>query len=150
MFEVLVYMFENYVAHNICPDQDTLAMELLAAGFEDDEIHDAVDWINRLNAMADDEVTSPAAHTLRVYASDEAIKLESEALGFLSFLLSNQIIQLHQHEIIIERAMALPQPVVHLDEVRWIAYMLLKKHGQEEELQFAEEAIFDNSAVTLH
>ena len=87
---------------------------------------------------------------MRVYAADEQIKLEPESLGFLSFLLNNQIIQLHQHEIIIERAMALPQPVVHLDEVRWIAYMLLKKQGQEEELQFAEEAIFDKPAVTLH
>jgi Smg protein len=150
MFEVLVYMFENYVAQNICPDQDTLAMELLAAGFEDEEINDAVDWINRLNAMADDPVAVSSQHTLRIYAADEMAKLEPDALSFLSFLLNNGIIQLHHHEIIIERAMALPQPLVHLEEVRWIAYMLLKKQGREEELQFAEEAIFEKPSVTLH
>ena len=34
MFEVLVYMFENYFEADLRPDQNTLASELFAAGFD--------------------------------------------------------------------------------------------------------------------
>jgi uncharacterized protein Smg (DUF494 family) len=38
MFEVLVYMFENYVEANVQPDHNTLAQELFEAGFDSSDI----------------------------------------------------------------------------------------------------------------
>lgn len=39
MFDILVYLFENYYQTDAYPDQDTLERKLHAAGFENDDIH---------------------------------------------------------------------------------------------------------------
>ena len=36
MFDVLVYLYENYGALHACPDADSLSRKLTAAGFDDD------------------------------------------------------------------------------------------------------------------
>ena len=38
MFEVLVFMFENYIAHHALPDNEVMTQELSAAGFEQSDI----------------------------------------------------------------------------------------------------------------
>ena len=40
MFEVLVYLYENYWRPDACPDHDQLTRKLSAVGFESDEIAD--------------------------------------------------------------------------------------------------------------
>ena len=40
MFDVLVYLFENYYQAEGYPDQDTLSRKLHAAGFENEDIGD--------------------------------------------------------------------------------------------------------------
>ena len=40
MFDVLVYLFENYYQTETYPDQDTLERKLHAAGFGNDDIQD--------------------------------------------------------------------------------------------------------------
>ena len=42
MFDILVYLFENYYAAQAYPDYDTLERKLHAAGFENEDIHDAL------------------------------------------------------------------------------------------------------------
>ena len=51
MFDVLVYLFENYYQTETYPDQDTLERKLHAAGFENDDIQDALDWLNTLTDL---------------------------------------------------------------------------------------------------
>src|SRR5216684_5515372 len=51
MFDVLVYLFENYYQTETYPDQDTLERKLHAAGFENDDIQDALDWLNILTDL---------------------------------------------------------------------------------------------------
>ncbi|MGZ9074982.1 MAG: DUF494 family protein, partial [Burkholderiaceae bacterium] len=41
MFDVLVYLYENYGALHACPDSDSLSKRLTDAGFEDEEISEA-------------------------------------------------------------------------------------------------------------
>jgi Smg protein len=50
MLEVLVYLFENYYQDDARPDHDTLARKLTAAGFENEDIHDALDWLRDLTS----------------------------------------------------------------------------------------------------
>ena len=49
MFEVLVFMFENYFAHHAMPDSEVLTQELSAAGFEQSDITGAVSWFDEMN-----------------------------------------------------------------------------------------------------
>ncbi|MCY7369344.1 MAG: DUF494 domain-containing protein [Polaromonas sp.] len=52
MFEVLVYVYENYWQGNACPELDRLGRKLSAAGFEAEEIHEALVWLDGLNFAA--------------------------------------------------------------------------------------------------
>lgn len=51
MFEVLVFMFENYFANQSMPDDVTMEQELSAAGFEQNDILGAFDWFQEMKSM---------------------------------------------------------------------------------------------------
>ena len=48
MIAVLVYLFEQYYHAPAYPDQDTLAKKLSRAGFESEDISEALDWMRGL------------------------------------------------------------------------------------------------------
>ena len=52
MFEVLVYVYENYWQGAACPESDRLGRKLTAAGFDADEIRDALVWLDGLSVAA--------------------------------------------------------------------------------------------------
>ena len=52
MFEVLVYLYENYWRPDACPDHDQLTRKLSAVGFESDEIQEALNWLDGLAQTA--------------------------------------------------------------------------------------------------
>ena len=52
MFEVLVFVYENYWRGDACPELHQLERKLSAHGFEPDEIHEALVWLDGLNSAA--------------------------------------------------------------------------------------------------
>lgn len=52
MFEVLVFVYENYWRGDACPELQQLGRKLSAHGFEPEEIHDALVWLDGLNSAA--------------------------------------------------------------------------------------------------
>ena len=50
MFDVLVYLYENYWRPDACPDHEQLTRKLSAVGFETDEIQEALSWLDGLTA----------------------------------------------------------------------------------------------------
>ena len=52
MFEVLVYVYENYWQGDACPAPPQLGRKLNAAGFDQDEIEAALIWLEGLNTAA--------------------------------------------------------------------------------------------------
>src|SRR6266581_795747 len=88
MFDVLVYLFENYYQTETYPDQDTLERKLHAAGFENDDIQDALDWLNILTDLRKEGLPESldARPSFRGYSTDEAAKLSLESRGFIAFL----------------------------------------------------------------
>ena len=63
MFEVLVYMFENYIDTQFRPDDSTLSRELSAAGFDEEDINGAFDWFNQLESSTEKpELFQQATH----------------------------------------------------------------------------------------
>ena len=119
MFEVLVYMFENYFEADIRPDQSTLAKELFAAGFDQQDIDGAFDWFDQLEAMTDQPSVAGHATGFRVYTEPETKKISHESLSFMMFLEQANVLNPSQRELVIDRAMALPQSEISLEEIRW-------------------------------
>ncbi|MEY3747502.1 MAG: hypothetical protein RL194_961 [Pseudomonadota bacterium] len=150
MFEVLVYMFENYFEANIRPDNNTLANELFAAGFDQDDINGAFDWFSTLEEMSGHDLATVTSTGMRIYSDAELEKISAESLSFMIFLEQAGALDPAQRELVIDRIMALPQPEAGIDETRWIVLMALWNQGKANDYLFVEDAMFGDSRSTLH
>ena len=89
MFELLIYMFENYLSSKSYLDFNNISMELEAAGFDNDDIEEAFDWFSQLKAMSDkipQAIDAKENTNLRIFTEKEYKKISSEGLGFILFL----------------------------------------------------------------
>lgn len=148
MFEVLVYLFENYFEANIRPDQNTLVRELFAAGFEEDDISRAFDWFSAFEAMTREAGEGGAESQMagfRVFAEAELAKIDGAGLSFLLFLEQAGVIDATQRELVIDRAMALPDDEVSLDQIKWITLISMWDQGKVSDYLFVEDAVFNDT-----
>jgi Smg protein len=127
MFDILVYLFENYVHAAACPEVDQLARKLSAAGFEEDEITEALDWLAGLRSISDTLPLAvlPRPGATRIYAAEEQARLNTECRGFLAFLEGAGALDAATREIIIERTLALSGFSVSLNRLKVIVLMVL-------------------------
>ena len=157
MFEVLIYMFENYIDTRYRPDDTTLSRELFAAGFEEDDISGAFDWFNQLELMSDQpDVFGKASHAnTRIFTDIELSKISGESIGFVLFLVQANILNTAQRELVLELAMNLPQAKINIEEMRWIVLMTTwgaSKSGPDKtkEYLFIEDVLINKQKPTLH
>lgn len=151
MFDVLVYLFENYYEANIHPDLDTLEQELTAAGFEEADISSAFDWYRTLEEMtlhSAEHLTEPGV--IRIYAEQENQKIHLDGLGFMLFLEQAGVIDAAQRELVVDRAMALQDREVSLDQIKWIMLMTLWKQNKASDYLFIEDVVLGDIQSTLH
>ena len=151
MFDVLVYLFENYYQSESYPDQDTLARKLHAAGFENQDISEALDWLKGLHGKHN---TLPEALdttvSVRLYSKDEQAKLSSESRGFLFFLESARVLTPLLRELIIERAMACEADYVGLDTFKVIVLMVLWTRRGSVDALILDELLPDGQKRQMH
>jgi Smg protein len=127
MFDVLVYLFENYRTPQLFPETDALAKKLTTVGFDEDDVDQAIEWLLGL-ASATQNVTligHAQPSSTRVYAKEEEAQLGSEAIAFLSYLDSAEEIAAPHRELIIERALAVGESPLPIGQLRIITLMVL-------------------------
>jgi Smg protein len=152
MFEVLVFMFENYFAQHAHPDSEVLAQELSAAGFAHSDISVAVSWFDEMKTMlAQPPAIYSHKHTgTRIFAPQELKKINTESISFILFLQQANVIDDVERDLIIDRAMALKQEQITIEEMRWITMIALWNAGREKDYLFVEDALFNPRGLTLH
>jgi Smg protein len=164
MIDILVYLFETYGYADACPaEPEQLARKLSAAGFEEGEISDAIEWLEGLREIADNPppVILTDARAFRVFNDEEQVCLDASCRGFLAFLEASGVLNASQREVIIERAMALPDGEVSLSKFKIIVLMVLWQQQASldmlvldelltEEVEEGEDASEWTEAVTVH
>lgn len=126
MFDILVYLFENYVHVDACPASDQLARKLSAVGFDEDEINEALEWFSGLRQVSSQRPElSPQSTAARVYAETELAQIDVDCRGFLLFLENAGLVNAVSRELIIERAMALTDSALSLNRFKVIVLMVL-------------------------
>jgi len=141
MFDILVYLFETYYQPGACPAPAVLARKLSAAGFEQEDISAALEWLSGLERLADAEGCTAGPRSLRLYCAPELAKLPVECRGFLCFLENAGGIDAMLREMIIERAMVLPEPTVSLDKLKIIVLMVMWRRHQAVDTLLLEELL---------
>lgn len=152
MFEILVYLFENYYDFDARPAPDTLARKLSAAGFSEDEISEAFDWLSGLKSeiQAGDDSLQISSRSLRLYTDEEFDKLGSEGVGFLTFLETAGVVVPAIRELIIDRALALSDDQVSLGRLKVIVLMALWSRDKELDTLIVEELLSESDDELAH
>lgn len=163
MFEVLVYVYENYWRGDACPELPQLERKLSAIGFDADEIRAALLWLDGLNlaaqstlcldgpAVPDHDNTlsvSQSPGSMRVYSVAEQNHLGADCLGFVSFLESAGVLPPSMREVVLDRAMAVAGEQVALDDLKIIILMVYWSFGEEPDA-LVLDVLYDDSAERL-
>ncbi|MCB1905744.1 MAG: DUF494 domain-containing protein [Rhodocyclaceae bacterium] len=141
MFDILVYLFENYVHVRACPEGDQLARKLSAAGFENEEISEALAWLEGLRREPELPEISPDSDSVRIFASEELNRLDADCRGFLAFLEDAGVLDALTREMIIERAMALPDHRLTRSRLKVIVLMVLWRQEQSIDTLILDELL---------
>ena len=143
MFDVLVYLYENYWRPDACPDHQQLQRKLSAVGFESDEIQEALRWLDGLASSAEVSANSSAGSSgtgsIRVYSDSERDLLGDESIGFICFLESAGVLPAPMREMVIDRAMAVGDGPVELDDLKIIVLMVFWSLGEEPDALVLDE-----------
>jgi Smg protein len=169
MFEVLVYVYENYWQGDACPEPRQLGRKLTAAGFESEEIEAALAWLGGLNVAAHNTrvgglsgeeigllheppvlMQAQSTSSLRVYSVAEQEHLGAEALGFVCFLESACVLPPTMREIVMDRAMAAPGFPLDLDDLKIIVLMVYWSVGEEPDALVLDELCDDADYRVAH
>ena len=159
MFEVLVFVYENYWRGDACPEPHALERKLSAHGFEPDEIQEALAWLDGLNIAAQNacppapsqlESMPEAQASMRVYSIAEQDHLGAECLGFISFLEGAGVLPPALREIVVDRALAAPGEPVHLDALKIIVLMVYWRFGHEPDALILDELCDDAEDRVAH
>jgi Smg protein len=150
MFDVLVYLYENYWRPDACPDHRQLSRKLSAVGFESDEIQEALAWLDGLAASAQAVEGTQDAQSMRVYTDAERDLLGEESIGFISFLESAGVLPPAMREMVVDRATAVGIGPMDLEEVKIIVLMVFWSLGEEPDALILDELFVDPADRLIH
>lgn len=151
MFEILMYLFESYFDAGSYPEPDKLERKLSAAGFEEEDISEALTWLSALQEQSPDNYPASLEHTgLRHFAELEQQLISYEARQFLLFSEQQHLISAVEREMIIDRAVALQQDNLALDKLKLIMLMVLWNRHQDLDPLLIEELLSPLHSAQLH
>ena len=150
MFDVLVYLYENYWRPDACPEHDQLARKLTAVGFESDEIEEALAWLAGLSTSARRCVGEQTPGSMRVYSAAEHEHLGEACIGFVSFLESAGVLPPTMREMVLDRATAIPGGPVDLEDLKIIVLMVFWSLGEEPDALILDELFVDEAERAIH
>jgi Smg protein len=149
MFDVLVYLYENYWRPDACPEPRQLTRKLSAVGFENDEIEEALQWLQGLSAKAAEPSLGQQASSHRHYTAQEQECLGEEGVAFIRFLEGAGVLPPAMRERVVDRALATAE-MLPLEDLKVIVLMVFWSLGEEPDALILDELFVDPQDRALH
>lgn len=128
LLEVLMYLIDNYTDadNNLVGDPDQVSIELEAAGFEQEAIDGAFNWLQEIvEVRMDLEGGDSLDSTARVYTPYEASRLDVRTQGFLVYLQQTGVLSKETREEVISRALSLESEQISVEQLKWIVLTVI-------------------------
>jgi Smg protein len=160
VLDILIYVFDRYMLSDDpdVPEREELAQDLERAGFEQSNVERALDWLadlagERERASGDDGDAANAgaagSASMRIFTDAERARLSAECRGYLLSLESTGILSAAQREIVIDRLLALETEDLGVDQLKWVALMVLSSQpGSELACSRMEDLVWGSSELT--
>jgi Smg protein len=147
VLDILIYVFDRYMLADApeVPERDALAEDLAEAGFSDDSVERALDWLADLAGERDrPSLAEAGARAMRVFTTGELTHLPVDCRGYLLELERSGILSPQQREIVIERLLALDSHELDVEQLKWVCLMVLSSQpGEELACSRMENLVFD-------
>lgn len=155
MFEVLMFLFENYMDGTIAlkVDNADVIVELEKIGFDRYEIDRALTWLDGLIQIQTAVMSGPGltSQAIRHYLPEENERLGVEGKGFLLYLEQLGVMDPVTREIVIDRIMALDSREVDVARIRWVVLMVLfNQPDKKSALSLLQDMILADAFDVLH
>ena len=169
MFQVLAFVYENFWGGDSCPELPTLQRKLMAVGFDNQEVLDALVWLEGLKSAAQGlrpQGRTPAIGpvaldgtsrgdcwqtsgvSMRVFTAAEQNCLGVAGWGLLTFLVGIGALPDDRLELVMERAMATAGEPISRDALKLIVLMVYWSLNEEPDVLVLDE-LCDNRPQRL-
>ena len=155
MLEVLIYLFENYIADGaeFHPNQEMLTTELTNAGFEHGEINKAFIWLEELLVLCEQKADGAqnSNSSFRYYLPVELERIQPEGQSLLMRLEQAGVLDVRSREMVIDRLMALDIQDIDVENIKWVVMMVLSNQpGFSEIADWAEGLVIGEFDSVIH
>ena len=151
MFDILLFLFESYFDIGSYPDHEKLSVKLSAAGFEEDDISQALTWLSGLQQLTKAEYPESINRSgIRLYTDFEEQRISQEGLHFLTFWEHNKVITPIEREMIIDRVLALGRKNLSLDKLKLIVLMVLWSQHEDLDPMIIEDLLTPADVTQAH
>ena len=160
--DVLMFLFERYLEDDetnetskVTDKRDSIQLRLEEMGFHNQDINQAFDWLEDLadlqaNLLDDQAFIAIKETSTRIYSEEEKRLVSLESIGFLNFLEEINVLTSATRELILDRVIALGQPL-DTEQIKWIIMIVLHTQpGEENTLALMEDFIFDDTVDRIH
>lgn len=153
MLKVLMYLFENYVDNDVklISDKTVIGTELAKAGFNADEIEQAMSWLQGFMGQTNQEKVPKincVNENFRIYCDEENIRISEEAQRLLISLQQMNVIDSTTREVVIDRLLALDYEIIEPVDVKWVVMMVLfHQKSSKEALTLMQDIVMHGDTV---
>ena len=152
--ELLLYLFENYIYENQNSklDEQSIQQGLSQAGFATLTIDSAFSWLEDLQAdIISYQNINIKKGSFRVFTNSENQKIDEECQDFILYLNNSDILNSAQREILINAIMKPEINQFDVDDLQWLALMVLfSQPDQEQAFANLEALLFETEEIYEH
>ncbi|NNF17480.1 MAG: DUF494 domain-containing protein [Gammaproteobacteria bacterium] len=153
VLDVLMYLFETYIGEDIEPepDRNILRIELENAGFNNQVVSHALEWLDDLGEGDDDFDYAVLGNSTRIFNSREIRRLDVDCRGYIVYLEQIGILNATQRERVLDRIFALAERDIDIEDIKWVVLMVLfTQPGQEDAYARMEDLVFEEKIGSIH
>lgn len=147
VLELLIGLFSKKV-HGQAPRASKMTLEhaLSLATMDKVDVTNAIHWLDSLvkQARAARQDMKPSDSAIRMYSHEERERLGSDCIQLLTDWQNMRVITALQREVIIEQMLSLEVSEVSMNQIRWVAFLVLTADSKNPEQIFWLEYILLN------
>ncbi|UXY15038.1 DUF494 domain-containing protein [Chitiniphilus purpureus] len=151
MLDVLAYLFQVFHHAEETPDLPRLTHELAEAGFEDDEIGEALAWLDEVDQV-DFAAYAPLAgrHMARQLHPQELALLSAEAIGYWFSLERSGALDAAERELVLDRVHGHAPLHTGLERLQRLVLLAVWPQRHARAGFLIEDILFGRSDAVLH
>ncbi|ADU91583.1 DUF494 family protein [Taylorella equigenitalis] len=147
MFNVLLHIMENYQTPDNCPTVDILYKHLSDAGFCDDEIDDAMDWLMLLTETCEQATDFNHPQSIRAFTDREFRHIGVEGIHYLQSLDLQGALPPYVREVVVNYCMAINSEFLNLSSMKVLTLLVLWNQNFPVDKHVIQELLATESVI---